>query len=87
MEENVVRVDSNNLSQITVQELKIYQYIYCYQWITIFLHSNCKARAFARALQFANLTIDCNPLVAEGEYVSPISKACKVSLNFSVIFE
>jgi hypothetical protein len=56
---------------------------YCYQWITIFLHSNCKARAFARALQFENWTIDCNPLVAEGEYVSPITKDSKVS-NFVV---
>jgi hypothetical protein len=34
-----------------------------------------------RALQFENLTIDCNPLVAEGEYVYPITKASKVS-NF-----
>jgi hypothetical protein len=35
----------------------------------------------ARALEFENLTIDCNPLVAEGEYVSPITKASKV-FNF-----
>ena len=47
----------------------------------IFRHSNFKARAFARALEFENLNIDSNPLVAEGESVSPITKASKVS-NF-----
>ena len=40
-----------------------------------------RARAFARVLQFENLTIDCNPMVVEGESASPITKASKVS-NF-----